>query len=100
MKTFAVHIVLQHAFSMGGFMKNSTKISFLGVLLVLGFALPSRADATCFIFVHGHSSSPLYPSYTDARNYWKNGSSSDMAGYIGANNKFVIINYNTGVAYW
>lgn len=81
-------------------MGKQSKIFFIAALATAFMAMPSKAEARCFIFVHGHSSSPLYPTWTDARNYWKNGTSSDMAAFIGANNKFTIINYNTGIAYW
>lgn len=82
-------------------MKSLFIKSLLGVAVVIStLSFTEKAEARCFIFVHGHSSSPLYPSWSQARAYWKNGTSTDMAGYVGANNKYVIINYNTGIPYW
>lgn len=76
-------------------MRNLKIALFLTVLA--GVALPASISAKCFIFVHGHNSSNL--TYQQARDYWKSGS-RDMAGLIGANNQFYIVNWNSTVYYW
>lgn len=69
---------------------------FLTAATVLS-VLPSGLYAKCFIFVHGHTDRPY--NYTDARNYWKNGS-NDMAAYIGKDNRYYIAYYNSHQYYW
>ena len=64
---------------------------------LVAFFAPAGLYAKCFIFVHGHKSSNL--TYSQARDYWKKGS-SDMAGYIAKDNQFYIVNWDSTKYYW
>ena len=64
---------------------------------LVAFFAPAGLYAKCFIFVHGHNSSNL--TYSQARDYWKKGS-SDMAGYIAKDNQFYIVNWDSTKYYW
>ncbi|MCE9501196.1 MAG: hypothetical protein K8R21_11970, partial [Leptospira sp.] len=81
---------------------NGLAATILSVGLSLG-VFTTEADATCFIFVHGHRDSNQ--TYAQARDYWKyknwlGSVTSDMVAYISANNKYAVINWNPLVAYW
>ncbi|MDZ4726854.1 MAG: hypothetical protein SH817_11910 [Leptospira sp.] len=82
-------------------MKN-LGLSILFATLTMG-VFTTEAEATCFIFVHGHRDSNQ--TYTQARDYWKyknwlGSVTSDMVATISANNKYAVINWNSLVPYW
>ena len=82
-------------------MRTSIFSCFLFGIALVG-ALPTELSARCFIFVHGHQTHNL--TYAEARDYWRTSAfdtiNTDMAGDIGANNHYYVVNWNSTDYYW
>lgn len=77
-----------------------TRIGLWGLCLFI-FAGPAAANP-CLIFVHGkQTNSNTYTNFTEARNYWKNGS-NDFIKTATKNfaASYYVVGYNGSKAYW